>query len=239
MAPPCGFAAPRAGRGPAAIVFLRGVPGVLPAAASVGLATFLRGAARCRAGENGFGGLAMARAPSLARIAVAEAACCGTCRKTQAGAASSLSTAADRAGRRACASRRAALAGKGAMIVAGPRQHGERNPADELQPATPARQLLQDVRAHQPDEAHARKPPQQPAQRVDRVARAEHRLDRAGDDAAAVGDAARGRQPLRRTAPCRAAASADCRATPAARPDRAAVVAAPARRCGDALHAPD
>src|ERR1700722_4379356 len=46
-------------RGPAAIVFLRGVPGVLPAADNVGLAIFLRGAARCRAGENGFGNLAM------------------------------------------------------------------------------------------------------------------------------------------------------------------------------------
>ena len=48
------------GFGPAAIVFLRGVPGVLPASGNVGLATFFRGAARCRAGENGFGGLAMA-----------------------------------------------------------------------------------------------------------------------------------------------------------------------------------
>src|SRR6516165_10456457 len=42
------------------MVFLRGVPGVLPATVSVGLATPFRGAARWRAGENGFGGLAMA-----------------------------------------------------------------------------------------------------------------------------------------------------------------------------------
>ena len=67
---------------------------------------------------------------------------------------------------------------------------------DEFQPAAPARQLRQDVGAHEPDEAHAREAPQQPAQRVDGVARAEHRLDRGGDHAAAVGDAARGRQAL-------------------------------------------
>src|SRR6476620_7513623 len=48
------------GRGPATTVFLRSVPGVLSATTSVGLAAFLRGIARWRAGENGFGGLAMA-----------------------------------------------------------------------------------------------------------------------------------------------------------------------------------
>ncbi len=51
-----------AGRGPAqAIVFLRGVPGVLPASGGCRLGDLrpLRGAARWRAGENGFGGLAM------------------------------------------------------------------------------------------------------------------------------------------------------------------------------------
>ena len=46
--------------------------------------------------------------PLLARIALAEAACCGTHRKTQAGAANSHNTAADRIGRLARASRRAA-----------------------------------------------------------------------------------------------------------------------------------
>ena len=75
-----------------------------------------------------------------------------------------------------------------------PRQHGEGNPAHQLQPAKPARQLLEDVGPHQPDETHARELTQQPAQRVDCVARAEHRLNRAGDHAAAIRDVARGPQ---------------------------------------------
>ena len=37
--------------GPAAIVFLRGLPGTAPASASFGFATVLRGTGLCRAGE--------------------------------------------------------------------------------------------------------------------------------------------------------------------------------------------
>jgi hypothetical protein len=81
-------------------------------------------------------------------------------------------------------------------IVSRPRQYRERNPAHELQPAAPARQLLKYVGAHQPDEPGTRKLPQQAAQRVDRVARAEQRLDRAGNDATAIGETARRRQAL-------------------------------------------
>jgi hypothetical protein len=67
------------------------------------------------------------------------------------------------------------LARQCAMTVAGPRQHGEWDMADERQPATPARQLLQNVCAHQPDEPGSGKLPQQAAQRIDGVARPEHR----------------------------------------------------------------
>ncbi len=119
------------------------------------------------------------------------------------------------------------VASQCAMIVAGARQNREGNAASEFQPAAPARQLLQNVGAHQPDEVRAWKPPQQAAQRIDGVARAEHRLDRAGDDAASVGDACARRPDAGRTAPCRVAASADCPARPAARPDRAAAACAP------------
>jgi len=88
------------------------------------------------------------------------------------------------------------VAGQCAMIVTGPRQDSDRNATDELEPAPPTRQLFQDVSPHQPHEAHPRKQPQQAAQCVDGVARAEHRLDRAGDHAPTVRDAARGCQPL-------------------------------------------
>ena len=63
------------------------------------------------------------------------------------------------------------LAGQSAVIVAGPRQHGDWNAPNELQPATPARQLQQDIGAGQPDEAHPWEPSQQKPQRIDRVAR--------------------------------------------------------------------
>ena len=60
------------------------------------------------------------------------------------------------------------------------------------------------------------------AQRVDGVAGAERGLDRGRDNAPSVGDR-RARTPAaRRAAPCRVAASADCPARPAARPDPAA-----------------
>jgi hypothetical protein len=68
--------------------------------------------------------------------------------------------------------------------------------ADEREPSAPARQLLQVVGAHQPDEPSSGKLPQQTAQRIDGIARAEHCLDRAGNDTAPIGEAARGCQPL-------------------------------------------
>ena len=194
MAPPCGFARARNRSRTGGDRLLARRAGGLAGDGQRRLGDLL---ARCGAmpsGRERFRRLGYGCAPSLARIAVAEAECCGTCRKIQAGAACSLRTAADRAGRLACASLYTAAAGQGPMIVAGPRQNGEGNAAHEFEPATPARQLLQDVRPHQPDEPHARELPQQPAQCVDRVARAEHRLDRACDDAAAVRDAARGCQ---------------------------------------------
>ena len=88
------------------------------------------------------------------------------------------------------------VASQCAMIVAGARQNREGNAVSEFQPTAPARQLLQNVGAHQPDEVRAWKPPQQAVQRIDGVARAEYRLDRAGDDAASVRDAARRGQAL-------------------------------------------
>jgi hypothetical protein len=87
-------------------------------------------------------------------------------------------------------------AGQRAMIVAGARQHCEGNSPRDLLPTAPARQLLENIGAHQPDEARARKPTQQAAQRLDRVARAEHRLDRAGHDASSIRNRARGCQTL-------------------------------------------
>jgi hypothetical protein len=78
------------------------------------------------------------------------------------------------------------------MIVAGARQNGEGNMAHNLQPATPARQLLQNVGTHQPDETHTRKLPQQVPQRIDRIACAECGLDCACHDAASVRDGTRG-----------------------------------------------
>jgi hypothetical protein len=76
------------------------------------------------------------------------------------------------------------------MIVAGPRQNGEGNTARNIQPATPTRQLFQNVGAHQPDEARTRKLPQQPPQRIDGVARAERGLDRACHNSSSVRDGA-------------------------------------------------
>ncbi len=186
-----------AGRGPAAIVFLRGVPGVLSATCQRRLGDLLARSGAVPRGRERFRRLGYGSAPWLARIAVAEAACCGTLRKTQAGAR--------KFGKHRRRSHRDVLHGRGGAPH-GPtmrddcswaaairrREYGATN----VQPAAPARQLLQDVGAHQPDEAGSRKPPQQAAQRIDGVARAEHRLDRAGDDAAAIGEAARGRQPL-------------------------------------------
>jgi hypothetical protein len=59
-------------------------------------------------GRERFRQLGYDSAPLLARIALAEATCCGTHKKTQAGAATPDNTAADRIGRLARASRRAA-----------------------------------------------------------------------------------------------------------------------------------
>jgi len=78
------------------------------------------------------------------------------------------------------------------MIVAGARQNGEGNTARNIQPATPARQLYQNVGAHQPDEARTRELPQQTPQRIDSVACAERDLDRACHNASSVRDGARG-----------------------------------------------
>lgn len=83
-----------------------------------------------------------------------------------------------------------------ATIVAGSRQNREGNAASNLQPATPARQLFENIGAHQPHKVRAREPPQQPAQRIDGVARAKRRLDRGGDDAAPIRDATRRGQAL-------------------------------------------
>lgn len=88
------------------------------------------------------------------------------------------------------------MAGQGAMIVAGSRQHGEGNAACELPPASPARQLRQNVRTHQPDETRTWKLPQQAAQRVDRVARAEHLLDGTHQDVPVACELARRCQAL-------------------------------------------
>ena len=88
------------------------------------------------------------------------------------------------------------MARQRAVIEPRSRQYDERYSAHELQPAAPARQLLQDVGTHQPHKPRSRKLPQQAAQRVDAVACAEQRLDRAGDDATAIGEAARGCQSL-------------------------------------------
>ena len=61
--------------------------------------------------------------------------------------------------------------------------HDARNAA----PVFPLAELLQIIRAHQPDEAMARVPADERAQRVDRVARAEVRLDRGGADRRVAG----------------------------------------------------
>jgi hypothetical protein len=80
------------------------------------------------------------------------------------------------------------------MIVAGARQNGEGNTANDLQTSSPARQLFKNIGAHQPNEARTRKLPQQASQRIDGVACAERDLDRACDDESSVRDGARGRQ---------------------------------------------
>ena len=82
------------------------------------------------------------------------------------------------------------------MIVAGARQNGEGNTARNIQPATPARQLYQNVGAHQPDEARTRELPQQTPQRIDSVACAERDLDRACHNASSVRDRMCGCQTL-------------------------------------------
>jgi hypothetical protein len=87
-------------------------------------------------------------------------------------------------------------AGQGAVVIAWARQHRDRDVSGELQPATPAGELLQNVSAHQPDEPGAGEAAAEQVQRVDRVMGAEGGLNRTGDDAAAVGDPAGGGQAL-------------------------------------------
>ena len=229
-------------RGPAAAAFLRGVPGVCRQPVSVGLATFLRGAARCRAGRGRLWRRLWrwhvllwrrgSRWPRRRAAAPAGIPRPGAAHRQDRGRIASRAVARAqplrrlaRPGRgdcsRAAAARRTAC---GARTASQPRQRGNCS-----RMSAPISQTNCD----------SRKPPPQAAQRVDGVAGAEQRLDPGGDDAPAIGDAARGGQTLLRTAPCRVAASADCRARPAARPDPAATAAVPARRRGDGLHAPD
>lgn len=67
----------------------------------------------------------------------------------------------------------------------------------EFSPASPARQLLKDIRAHQPNKRCTRKPPLQLAQRVDGVTRAQYTLYRARHHPAPIGNPARRGQALR------------------------------------------
>ncbi len=124
----------------------------------------------------------------LARIAVAEMAVCGAGRKIQAGG--SLRGQHRRRPRRPPrgTERARGLARERRVVIPRSRQHRDRQRAGDVAPAAPARQVDQSVGAHQPDEAHAREPSAQGAERVAREAGPQHALDVGRDDAAAVGD---------------------------------------------------
>jgi len=87
--------------------------------------------------------------------------------------------------------------GQGAVVVARPRQNREWHTAQNLTPAAPARQLLQYVRAGDPNEIDPREPAAQQAQRIDGEAGPEPLFDCARQNAPTIGDAARRREPLR------------------------------------------
>jgi hypothetical protein len=74
------------------------------------------------------------------------------------------------------------LSCKRAMGIAGPGQNHKAKVTGDIHPAPPARQLLQNICAHDPDEPNARKAPVQRAQRIDRITGAQPGLDAGGDD---------------------------------------------------------
>ncbi len=91
--------------------------------------------------------------------------------------------------------------GQRAMIVGGARHNGKCRVPDDVHPAPPARQLLQIVGAHQPDERGARKTPPQCAQRIVGETRRQMPFDVGGDHPRPK--PARGRKPARARQPCR------------------------------------
>jgi len=80
------------------------------------------------------------------------------------------------------------LARQCAQIIGRSRQHNERHARREITPAPPARQLLQYVSPHQPDEFHIRKPLLQSLQGINAVSGAQRRLDASRHDTPPVGN---------------------------------------------------
>ena len=77
------------------------------------------------------------------------------------------------------------------MIVRRPRQHAQRNEAHNVDPAAPARQLVENVGAGKPNECGTRESAAQHANSVDGIARAKRGFDRRRDDTPAIGNSAR------------------------------------------------
>jgi len=87
-------------------------------------------------------------------------------------------------------------AGEGRHIMLRTRQNAQSRFGHDPVPMLPAGEMLEIVRAHQPNKIDTRKKPMQARERRPGMARTDRPLDPCGQDAAAIGDAARARQTI-------------------------------------------